>query len=102
MIGIVGGYGAVGGAAARLLADRGVRVGGRDLEAARRFVDEELGGRGEARRVDAYDEAALAAFCRGCRVVVNCAGPSYLLLDRVARAAFRAGADYVDARATAR
>ncbi|WP_440106849.1 saccharopine dehydrogenase NADP-binding domain-containing protein [Streptosporangium sp. H16] len=100
MIGIVGGYGAVGGAAARLLAGRGVRgvrIGGRDLEAARRFVGEELGGRGEAWQVDAYDEAALARFCRGCTVVVNCAGPSYLLLDRVARAAFLAGADYVDA-----
>ncbi|MFF3441517.1 saccharopine dehydrogenase NADP-binding domain-containing protein [Streptosporangium sp. NPDC002721] len=97
MIGIVGGYGAVGGAAARLLAGHGVRVGGRDLEAARRFVSEELGGRGEAWEVDAYDEAGLARFCRGCTVVVNCAGPSYLLLDRVARASFLAGADYVDA-----
>jgi len=97
MIGIIGGYGAVGGAAARLLAPHGVRVGGRDLGAARRLVDEKLGGRGEAWRVDAYDEADLARFCRGCRVVVNCAGPSYLLLDRVARAAFLAGADYVDA-----
>ncbi|GGL11846.1 hypothetical protein Sme01_68300 [Sphaerisporangium melleum] len=97
MIGIVGGYGAVGGAAARLLAGHGVRVGGRDAEAARRFVRDTLGGDGEACQVDACDPAALARFCRGCRVVVNCAGPSYLLLDRVARGAFAAGADYVDA-----
>ncbi|GAA4076180.1 saccharopine dehydrogenase NADP-binding domain-containing protein [Nonomuraea soli] len=97
MIGIVGGYGAVGGAAARLLAPHGIRVGGRDAGRARRFVEEELAGHGEAWQVDAYDEASLARFCRGCSVVVNCAGPSYRLLDRVARAAFLAGADYVDA-----
>ncbi|WP_327585114.1 saccharopine dehydrogenase NADP-binding domain-containing protein [Nonomuraea sp. NBC_00507] len=97
MIGIVGAYGAVGGAAARLLADHGVRIGGRDGASARRFVRDELAGRGEACQVDAYDETSLARFCRGCRIVVNCAGPSYLLLDRVARAALAAGADYVDA-----
>ncbi|MEV6033894.1 saccharopine dehydrogenase NADP-binding domain-containing protein [Nonomuraea sp. NPDC052116] len=98
MIGVLGGYGAVGGTAARLLADHpGLRVGGRDGAAARRFVEEELGGHGEAWQVDALDAAELARFCTGCQVVVNCAGPSYLLRDRVARAAFAAGADYVDA-----
>ncbi|MET9245198.1 saccharopine dehydrogenase NADP-binding domain-containing protein [Nonomuraea sp. NPDC003709] len=98
MIGVLGGYGAVGGTAARLLADHpGLRVGGRDGAAARRFVDAELGGHGEAWQVDALDGAELARFCADCQVVVNCAGPSYLLRDRVARAAFAAGADYVDA-----
>ncbi|MFG6201139.1 saccharopine dehydrogenase NADP-binding domain-containing protein [Nonomuraea sp. JJY05] len=109
MIGVLGGYGAVGGTVARLLAGHGpraggrdaghpdVRVGGRDGAAARRFVDAELGGHGEAWQVDALDAAELARFCAGCQVVVNCAGPSYLLRDRVARAAFAAGADYVDA-----
>ncbi|MGW0199153.1 saccharopine dehydrogenase NADP-binding domain-containing protein [Nonomuraea sp. NPDC003201] len=98
MIGVLGGYGAVGGTAARLLADHpGLRVGGRDGAAARRFVEAELGGHGEAWQVDALDAAELARFCAGCQVVVNCAGPSYLLRDRVARAAFAAGADYVDA-----
>ncbi|MER6001110.1 saccharopine dehydrogenase NADP-binding domain-containing protein [Nonomuraea angiospora] len=98
MIGVLGGYGAVGGTAARLLADHpGLRVGGRDGAAVRRFVDAELGGNGEAWQVDALDAAELARFCAGCQVVVNCAGPSYLLRDRVARAAFGAGADYVDA-----
>ncbi|MBB5774135.1 saccharopine dehydrogenase NADP-binding domain-containing protein [Nonomuraea jabiensis] len=98
MIGVLGGYGAVGGTAARLLAGHpGLRVGGRDGAAARRFVDAELDGHGEAWQVDALDAAELARFCAGCRLVVNCAGPSYLLRDRVARAAFAAGADYVDA-----
>ncbi|MGP3936426.1 saccharopine dehydrogenase NADP-binding domain-containing protein [Nonomuraea sp. KM88] len=99
MIGVLGGYGAVGAAATLLLAGRAarVRVGGRDGAAARRFVAGALGGEGEAWQVDAFDPDALARFCRGCQVVVNCAGPSYLLRDRVARAAFEEGADYVDA-----
>ncbi|WP_165975015.1 saccharopine dehydrogenase NADP-binding domain-containing protein [Nonomuraea deserti] len=110
MIGILGGYGAVGATTALLLTGRaannaagrspaasGVRVGGRDGAAARRFVAGALGGEGEAWQVDAFDPEALARFCRGCQVVVSCAGPSYLLRDRVARAAFAAGADYVDA-----
>ncbi|MGP3963734.1 saccharopine dehydrogenase NADP-binding domain-containing protein [Nonomuraea sp. 3N208] len=97
MIGILGGYGAVGSTTARLLTGRDVRVGGRDGAAARRFVRDALGGQGEAWQVDADDAASLARFCRGCRVIVNCAGPSYLLHDRVARAARAAGADYVDA-----
>jgi hypothetical protein len=48
-------------------------------------------------RVDLVDPVALAEFCAGCAVVVNCAGPSYQVLDTVARAALAAGAGYVDA-----
>ncbi|MGW7482853.1 saccharopine dehydrogenase NADP-binding domain-containing protein [Nonomuraea muscovyensis] len=50
----------------------------------------------EAMRVDVEDAGALAAFCAGCRIVVNCAGPSSRILDTVARAALAAGAAYVD------
>ncbi|TDE47224.1 hypothetical protein E1295_22960 [Nonomuraea mesophila] len=99
MIGVLGGYGAVGATTALLLAGRGgsMRIGGRDGAAACTFVADALDGDGEAWEVDAFDPDRLARFCRGCRIVVNCAGPSYLLRDRVARAAFAAGADYVDA-----
>jgi hypothetical protein len=47
--------------------------------------------------VDVDDPVALAAFCRGCSVVLNCAGPAFRIGGRVAGAAFDAGADYVDA-----
>ncbi|MET8388557.1 saccharopine dehydrogenase NADP-binding domain-containing protein [Streptosporangium canum] len=53
-------------------------------------------GADEAVAVDLRDAAALAAFCEGCHVVVNCAGPSSRILDTVARAALTAGAHYVD------
>jgi len=99
VIGLVGGYGAVGRATARLLRSWGgvrMRLGGRNPATAEEFIRNELGGGEEAAALDIYDPAALAGFCAGCSVVVNCAGPSYRVLDRVARAAFAAGADYVD------
>jgi len=48
-------------------------------------------------RVNVYDDSSLDPFCSGCTVVLNTAGPSSQIGDRVARAADRAGADYVDA-----
>jgi hypothetical protein len=99
VVAVVGGYGAVGRATVRLLQDWQVgrlRIGGRSVEAARQLISEELGGDGDAAAVDVWDPASLARFCAGCRVVVNCAGPSYRVLDRVALAALAAGADYVD------
>lgn len=47
--------------------------------------------------VNIYDESALARFCSECTVVLNTAGPSTLMADRIARAADLAGAHYVDA-----
>lgn len=100
MIGVIGGYGAVGRAAVRQLRHDFpglLRIGGRDLARARAVVGEDLEGLGEALAVDVYDPDALARFCAGCRVVVHAGGASYQVLDRVADAAFAAGADYVDA-----
>lgn len=99
-VGILGGYGAVGRVVAERLhsvGDVGLRVGGRNPAAAREFLDTDLDGHGDAVAVDVDDPAALTRFAAGCAVVVNCSGPSYRVLDRVARAAVAAGAAYVDA-----
>ncbi|MCI4066434.1 hypothetical protein MRQ36_29320 [Micromonospora sp. R77] len=67
MIGLLGPTGAVGTAAAAHLAGwttSPVRLGARRPRAGMVPVD-----------VD--DPAALAAFCRGCTVVLNCAGPAF-------------------------
>ncbi|WP_437982006.1 saccharopine dehydrogenase NADP-binding domain-containing protein [Sorangium sp. So ce117] len=99
-IGILGGYGDVGAQAARRLVSLGVgplRIGGRNLEAARRFAKELSVGAVEHRAVDFRDDASLRRFVGGCRIVLNCAGPSHAIADRAARAAVEAGADYVDA-----
>ncbi|MFF2081291.1 saccharopine dehydrogenase NADP-binding domain-containing protein [Kitasatospora sp. NPDC058162] len=101
MIGIIGGYGAVGAQATRLLAARGagpLRIGGRRLERAAELAAA-LPGPAEAARVDVADDASLAEFVAGCRVVVHCSGPSHASAARVARAALAAGAHHVDAGA---
>jgi hypothetical protein len=59
-------------------------------------VENDLAGEGEAIAVNAQDRDALVRFSSACRVVLNCAGPTFRVKDRVARAAFVAGADYVD------
>lgn len=85
MIGILGGYGAVGRHAARLLRDLDagpLRVGGRNGDMARQHAA--ALGDAEGMAVDALDPAALARFVAGCAVVVNCAGPSRLLSAAVA------------------
>jgi hypothetical protein len=95
-IGILGSYGAVGTAVVSDLAEDGLalRLGGRD---GGRLAAQAAGRRGAETQVVAVDDAAaLARFCADCAVVVNCAGPSYRILDRVACAALAAGADYVD------
>lgn len=98
-IGIVGGYGRVGEETARHLIEKteyDVVVAGRNPEKAAETAAK-LGGRrlsGEA--VDINDRDMLDAFCRGCDLVINCAGPSWCILDRIAAAALRQGVHYVD------
>lgn len=96
-VGLLGGSGAVGRGVLRALAGTvRLRVGGRGRKRAERALAEEADGHGEIHVVDPQDGDALARFCDGCDVVVNCAGPSCRLLDAVALAALAAGAHYVD------
>lgn len=92
LIGLVGSGGSVGGAALALLRQRpGLR-----LRCGQRRP-QVMPATPETRRLDIFDTAQLATFCEGCQVVLNCAGPSWLIGERVARAAHQAGAAYVDA-----
>ncbi|MGW4070517.1 saccharopine dehydrogenase NADP-binding domain-containing protein [Nocardia grenadensis] len=95
-VAVLGATGVVGRAAVRMLTRLGIdelRVGARDMDRADRAV---LPPGVQWWPVDAVDPDSLARFCAGTRLVLNCAGPSYLLVDRVARAALTAGSDYVD------
>lgn len=97
-IAVLGGYGAVGAVAVRQLAAWGapdVIVAGRN-EARARQLAHSLGGAVRARAVDLDDPVALTGLCAESDVVLNCAGPSCAVLDRVARSALAAGAHYVD------
>ncbi|MCA8093730.1 saccharopine dehydrogenase NADP-binding domain-containing protein [Burkholderia anthina] len=97
VVGIVGARGAVGSAArASLLASgrHAVRAGYRTRRGG--FPDDN-DPHVDRRALDIDDAASLAAFCHGCTVVLNAAGPSVRIAERIARAADAAGADYVDA-----
>lgn len=97
VIGVVGARGAVGGAALGALFAAGrhaVRAGYRARPGSDPSSDDP---HIDWRTLDLDDAGSLAAFCRGCAVVLNAAGPSVRIADRVARAADAAGADYVDA-----
>ena len=90
-VAVLGAAGLVGRSVVGVLRELGVgdvKAGDRDT----RWLAEAT----EHVHVDADDAASLARFCAGAGLVLNCAGPSYLLLDRVARAALAAGAHYVD------
>ncbi len=104
-IAVLGGYGAVGRVVAQELASAHpgatLRIGGRDPGQAEALAAglKATGRPGpvESAPADTADAASLDAFCRGSHIVVNCAGPSYVVLDTVAKVALAAGADYVDA-----
>lgn len=98
---VLGATGAVGQTCSRRLAAHAaeagasVRLGGRDRGRLEELAAD-LPGDVQVAQTDLTDDAALAAFCSDAQVVASCAGPSYALLDRVARAAWAVGADVVD------
>ncbi|MEK4063316.1 MULTISPECIES: saccharopine dehydrogenase family protein [unclassified Paenibacillus] len=98
-IGLLGASGKVGqGAAELLLGASGCRLvlGGRDTDKLRGQYGE-LAKSAHLIKVDIFDDEALLAFCGECDVVINCAGPAKRIQDRVALAALRQKAHYVDA-----
>lgn len=91
MIGILGGYGAVGSEVARLLLSWGetrLRLGGRNPQP--------IAG-AQCCRVDVQDLDSLMTFCSGCRLIINCAAPSCRLSCAVARQLVAANIPLVDA-----
>ena len=86
-IGVIGSHGAVGGLVVELLRQAGCEVacGNR----TRRSPEERTA------IIDARRPETIREFAQGHEVVVNCAGPSYLIGDAVA-AALPAGVIYVD------
>lgn len=95
LIGILGCGGALGRVACEVLRPScRIRGGQRSQPQNLGAADKEEVG--EWVRVDLYNTTSLADFCQGCDVILNCAGPSYRIGDRVALAAAAAGAHYVD------
>ncbi|ROO59767.1 saccharopine dehydrogenase-like protein [Micromonospora sp. Llam0] len=99
MIGVLGASGSVGQGAVEHLYRLGVgplRLGARSGDPLRRVAAGLPGADVETVEVDVRDPVALASFCAGTLVVVNCAGPTYELKETVAAAALAASAHCVD------
>ena len=97
MIGVAGATGSVGRLVVAELVRLGagpLRLGGRRSEELRRIAAPLADA--EQVSLELNDPESTARFCCGVDVVVNCAGPSYVILDRLALAAREAHASYVD------
>lgn len=93
LIGVLGCGGAVGSVACDVL-QQSYRIRGgqrrQPVKSSGKYSSEWV-------QVDLYNSKSLSDFCAGCDVILNCAGPSYRIGDRVALAAAEAGACYIDA-----
>ncbi len=98
----LGGTGGVGKATARILAVdpavSGITVASRHISAATR-VSEALGEKARALALDTTDEGAVAAAAREHDLVVNTAGPDYLVALPAMRGAIDAHTHYCDIQA---
>lgn len=98
MISVAGASGNVGRLVVKELVRMGlahIRLGGRNQHALFEIAEEVPYA--DIFPFDLTCERDSVRFCEGSSVVVNCAGPSYIILDRLAHAASVASAPYVDA-----
>jgi len=95
----LGGYGTFGRHVARQLSASDlvteIVIAGRNLNAAKEVADE-LGSKAVAVRIDALNEADIRLAANGSDLLVNTAGPDYVVSYPAARAAIHAGSDYCD------
>lgn len=99
MIAIIGGYGAVGAKACQLLQKWGkqpLKIGGRNPEKAKNdyaalFPDAQW------EQVDVQHDENMRNFIKGSKLVVNCAGPSHSISERITRICISEGCHLVDA-----
>lgn len=51
----------------------------------------------EWKMVDIFEKNSLEEFCDDCKIIINCAGPSYKIGAKIAIVADKMGVDYIDA-----
>lgn len=92
-IGILGGSGAVGRTAARILSEKGYSC---TLTYRTSYPENDNIKNADEVRLDLDNENELKGFCRRCDVILNCTGPSYIYSEKVAAAALESGCRYAD------
>ena len=98
-ISIIGGYGATGAVVARKLASETIHIiniVGRNMIKAYELANE-IGKNTKYVQLDIFDESKLRNLCRKSDIIVNCAGPSAKIKDRIAIVAIKENCHYVDA-----
>ncbi len=97
---VLGGCGAVGGTAVRVLATTRyfdqIYIADREVEEARRMAEELGKERFEAYALDADDPQSVRGIMGRADLVLNCVGPFYHYGPILLRAAIDMGVDYVD------
>jgi len=99
MIGIIGGYGSVGRWAVKSLSkhmDEIIKVGGRSKTAYEMCVERHQLKHTEFAKVDFADLNSVRQFAKGCRLILNCAGPTFGRSLKVADTVLGLGSCYVD------
>lgn len=92
MIGILGYNGLIGQSVVHYLSGKySIRCGSRSI--SKNIINSDI----EYIQVNAEDDNSLENFCRGCKVVVNCIGPSYFFSKRIIEIIKSMGISYVDA-----
>lgn len=97
-LGIIGATGQVGVGAVKTLLNNysaSLLLGGRKIAK----LMEQFGEESETMKyqaVDVFNEASIQAFCENCYLVINAAGPSSLILARVAEACLVTNTTYID------
>lgn len=97
IIGVIGGYGQVGQEAVRYLINEtpyNILLGGRNFPNSP--VPKQMQGRSSFMPVDIFHDESLSTFCDACDILINCAGPSAVIGDKVALAALKHNIHYVD------
>lgn len=98
VFGIIGGYGRIGSEAAKsllMITDNRIIIGGRNLEKGETAA-KNLGPRVLNQVVDVNNPVSLDNFCQKCDILINCAGPSRIIFDKVALSALKNNIHYID------
>lgn len=91
LIGVVGSSGKVGEALSEILSEKYKVLGGQ--RHPKKTIENE---NFSYQYLDIFDDSSLEDFCSKCSIIVNCAGPSYVIKNRIAAAAAKHNAGYDD------
>ena len=98
-VGVIGGYGNVGIEVVNYLFNNvssKVLVGGRNIDKAKEIFKERETSSVHMQQVDIFNAQQVREFCYKCKIVINCAGPSYQVEDRVAKIAAETATNFID------